>query len=825
DAYGRVYELTPQFATQCGYTVHRDFWDDVDFYASLSSCYSQSVNDLHFTLIVQIKVFTTKDRKMAFNKIPSFTPPPHKVSVRKEVPPISTDFVSDQAEDWEMAVPHAAAGEYSIWQVVFHLPKGQLYSMLARDAYTKGYGINTTVSRLLLRAAYNATEHQKLMIQGTNFSIIRSSTFYKQRWMILMVDTAVACPVDEVEVVNGGIVWTIPRIVLPLVLGTKSFKAVSVEMGVDARQLDKRTIDKRNYTLTIDATFITIKIPLGAEGGYYKSHVVNGQYGITYSINLLLDHIWMDDFWEETKYTIIKPVITPFDLRTPVVVNNTEPNTRIFNVTIGTFLTDVELVAISIGPEHLTITEANSRGYNVQEVLYPDDLKGYTLEIPFDDPNIEKKYIIDTFRTYTLNITYHFNVLPWNDPFTHPAKIVVGVHDVVLPKAVGFCDQHTLYLLVTHGNLDQTSQSFIGNTQLTPQSAEKLGYEMTDNSTHLMVGVPHTSHNVVYEKKGIDRFGLRVSLELNLKDQKNQIDFGNFSVSCSFSTKNLIACFPNGTMRVTALNFGVPDMDLMRLELRDNCAPRITNNAAVFEFNVNTCGTYRKFSQKYMIYENEVSYYQPGVVEPVYRLAVACHYLLNDTLTFRYGFQDNPVPEVKPGYGLLALIMRLSKDEAYTSFYKDTEYPIVKFLGVPLYFEIELLYSKDPQLELFLQDCWATAFPDRNSNPQWDIIINSCANSDDSDVSHFYPVIKDARVKFPMHFKRFDVVMFAFLQNEMPLSQEISFHCSVVICDANDPASDLLCAGKCIPGKQRARRSAVQHNYLHGYVSSGAVML
>lgn len=73
--------------------------------------------------------------------------------------------------------------------------------------------------------------------------------------------------------------------------------------------------------------------------------------------------------------------------------------------------------------------------------------------------------------------------------------------------------------------------------------------------------------------------------------------------------------------------------------------------------------------------------------------------------------------------GPIVLDMQLAKDESYTTLYKKDEYPVVKYLAVPLYFEVQLLHNEDPQIELFLQSCWATASPGRDSIPQWPIIV------------------------------------------------------------------------------------------------------
>lgn len=102
---------------------------------------------------------------------------------------------------------------------MFHQPE-EKKALLVSNAWSAGYGLNTTDTRVLLRIPYTAEQIQlvevgmlvpaqqaarlcrsnqisSLQDQGITFSAVRSSTFYKQRGMILMVDTAVACPVGE----------------------------------------------------------------------------------------------------------------------------------------------------------------------------------------------------------------------------------------------------------------------------------------------------------------------------------------------------------------------------------------------------------------------------------------------------------------------------------------------------------------------------------------------------------------------------------------------------------------------------------------------------
>lgn len=125
---------------------------------------------------------------------------------------------------------YSKAEEASIWQTVFHQPE-EKRALLVSNAWSAGYGLNTTDSRVVLRVPYTAAQVQLLEVgvlllaqqaarlcrsnqmpslqdQGVTFSVLRSSTFYKYQWVILMVDTAVACPVGkECGCYNAKMCW------------------------------------------------------------------------------------------------------------------------------------------------------------------------------------------------------------------------------------------------------------------------------------------------------------------------------------------------------------------------------------------------------------------------------------------------------------------------------------------------------------------------------------------------------------------------------------------------------------------------------------------
>ncbi|XP_051881383.1 zona pellucida protein AX 1 [Pristis pectinata] len=832
DQSGYIVPVTPRFASQCGYTIAVDH-QNIEFRASILSCGVHILNDEQFNLTVQIQVSGTDMSASTYIETLSCMYSPWagrevfceenymQVSVQRNIPTIEEDYAQD-AEDWALAFPEAVDAESGMWQVVFHTSSGKK-TMTVKEAHQLNYGINTTDSRILFRAPYHTKEAEVVSVHGIPLSVIRSTSFYRQQWMILLIDTAVACPLDGISFSDDLIIWTLPRIFTPIV--TSTVHQDNSSMGVNGIKLDPERMAERNYSLNKNDTSLAIKVPIGAQDGYYKSHVVDGQYGIKYSINLFLEHLWKDDTWELNKMNIIHPVTTPFIPKPLVLTDDTIPEQWLFNVSLGNFLPDVELQKVTLGSLSFPVDEQNQL-FDVYNGTTPNETtlnKIFVLEVPMESPVVDRKYIGDGVEQYTLDIIYTLAVVPEDEIFTYVAQLI-HKHDIVLPVANGFCDEENMTLVITHGTLDQYWIPFIGNVQLSLHKHD--GYIMRENGTHLTVTVPRDAAGVVHE--AIDHQGIRSRFDFQLKDNKSLEVLMNFSVSCSFSTTDFITCFPNGRMVITAMNLGTQlGMDTNKLMLKDpTCKAKESEFQAVFEFSAESCGTTRRFEKDYMIYENEVAYMgAKSTEEPTYRLAISCRYPINDSVHLQFEHQLNPLPVVVPGFGPIILDMQLAKDKSYATLYKEDEYPVVKYLADPLYFEVQLLHNEDPQIELFLQSCWATGSPERDGIPQWPIIVQSCEYEADPRMTIFHPVLRNERVRYPSHMKRFEVETFAFTLGDLNiLLGEVYFHCSVVLCK-KDPINKLLCPGKCVPRKQRMGRSVDGEHHLEGSVSSGAVLI
>ncbi|KYO48909.1 hypothetical protein Y1Q_0020254 [Alligator mississippiensis] len=167
------------------------------------------------------------------------------------------------------------------------------------------------------------------------------------------------------------------------------------------------------------------------EENYMESSISNGIYGVIYSINLFLEHVWTDADWNMTKYTVFKPITAPFMPRIPRIIDKTLQEKRIFEVALGPFLPDVSLVTITVGNMPLTPRETEYHGYKVYETPFPNGTKGFNLEVSFDDPNVLKEYVNRNETKYTLRVNYTLNVGPEMKPYHHSAEVECVVADIV----------------------------------------------------------------------------------------------------------------------------------------------------------------------------------------------------------------------------------------------------------------------------------------------------------------------------------------------------------------------------------------------------------
>ncbi|XP_058867635.1 uncharacterized protein LOC117962847 [Acipenser ruthenus] len=436
-----VYPLNDSYAAACGFTYSFNLPGDLIFRASFLACHVESVNDVSYALQYHFVRLDSLGRETVypFSLSCSMESPWNpreivcednymEVSVRMNVPVIAQEGL--EKEDWEAALSIAQGAVMSVWQVVFHQTGMPPKTMTAEDTRSAGYLVNSTSSRVIFRSPYGMPMSEVLLVSGIPVEAIRATVFYKQRWMLLLVDTSAACAKNP-SVFNGTYLsWVTPRLITPLVLHPTKFLDKRITMGVEGRVLDEVAATSRGYQLLVNGTAVEIRIPFGAVGGYRKSHVIDNKYNQVYEIDLFLEHQWADDLWEVTQHRSFKPARSPYLPETPYVVNNTIPSEKGFTVTLGNFKPDVELKNLTLNGVPLTLPEAQNRGVKISEVQHPNGTKDFVLKVPFDNPLVSVEYIGALIRRYTLNINYTLNIVPQNEPYFHPAAIVCDVKDV-----------------------------------------------------------------------------------------------------------------------------------------------------------------------------------------------------------------------------------------------------------------------------------------------------------------------------------------------------------------------------------------------------------
>ncbi|KAK5930031.1 hypothetical protein CesoFtcFv8_000284 [Champsocephalus esox] len=441
--------------------------------------------------------------------------------------------------------------------------------------------------------------------------------------------------------------------------------------------------------------------------------------------------------------------------------------------------------------------------------------------------------------SYFLPLIFGLVVLPEETPFALPVDLQASLQDIVLPIMAGTCDQNHFHISVKFGSHGSNFKAIVGPRELTAEMAED--YNFYENGTHLSLSLPYTAKDAVFELLTAESVKSRI--DLLLLDRANDWVLADLYLACYFPLK-ATECHPNGTMTAVAVKVeSTRNLKPSQLTLKDqSCTPQFSDDrGAYFSFSVDTCGTTRTFFDNYMMYENEIrlSYNNAKAaantspVDPDYRQTISCFYVVNETQTVAFSAKPRTYePAAEIGTGQLMVQMRLSQDPSYGLFYQAEDYPVVKYLQQPLYFEVELMHSTDPHLELIAENCWATLYEDRTSLPSWDIIVDGCENRNDSYATIFHPVVSDSKVLVPSHIKRFSVKMFTFTKDDEVLKDQIYVHCDAVICDTSSQA-DGSCRGQCVhpPGQSYSRPAGVKKERRstdsprQRQISSGAIIL
>ncbi|XP_048064404.1 zona pellucida protein AX 2 isoform X1 [Megalobrama amblycephala] len=836
--------LTPHLAAQCGYTQKSDPWGNTIVSASLKNCFAEIKGDQEFKVAIQVKL---DEFSMLSEKVyEAFKSCSHtlvsreilcetnfmEVSVRNAIPEIKKAPV----KEWPAVIPNL-----QLWKILLYTPEEKAFDKETLQGM--GYSVYSSPTRLVLRSPYNMAETFVQNVDDVDMMVFKSVVLFRDRWMLAIVESAAACPTDGASVVGEMIYWRFPINITPLV--SSEVDILEVHMGINGRRLTPEEMNSLNFGMTFTESHVVVEIPVGAPGGYYKSHALENHLHISYSIEPMLELLWKEGL-DKTTYKVLFPITTPLTPWPPQIIDNTQPKKKIFDILLGYFLPDVELLNITFGSELLTVSEIIITGLVLQEQSFLNGTKAFNLQVPFSEPYVQVKIFRPDRRTYILPLVFGFIILPEHASFSHPAVLQVSLNDTVLPNAGGICIEDIFNIHIKYGSTPRSQLKIkLGQVELNDNVLQQ--YEHHSNETHFNIVVPFLAPLVAIES--VQSTGVTGRIDVEIYDTLNDLLVKDFSLACPFFVK-MSECFSNGTITVV-----LPKLESLKrlapgeLSLRDPaCKPHYNeDHFAYFRFDVTTCGTTRKFVEDTMIYENEFTWKSDEPLlqiseshsEAEYRFTVSCIYTANATQSMIF-HAVSPLrePEADVGKGELTVSLRLSQDMVYRLFYHDGDYPVLKFLKQPLYFEVGMDHSRDSRLAVTLENCWATLTKDRESKPRWDLIVDGCPNPKDPERTVFHPVIEDDRVDIPDHFKRFEVKTFTFTEDDGSsenegdnMARRVFVHCDVVICHVENIA-DGRCYKQCAAtqntigsSSNRVLRSSSFSEEALEHVSIGPILL
>ncbi|XP_039631760.1 zona pellucida sperm-binding protein 2-like [Polypterus senegalus] len=420
---------------------------------------------------------------------------------------------------------------------------------------------------------------------------------------------------------------------------------------------------------------------------------------------------------------------------------------------------------------------------------------------------------LQVFQDLSGNIILYFSDVLFSC-YTGFAQINVRVKMLCAPDLVS-CNDNGLLMVVPPFPGTFTGLT-IGTLQYLPSSSspdvlimnETAGLIISISKSHPMA---RTQACVQYQESGEQIVLPATVLSFNVSQMPV-----SFTVwpSCPCVRNSTEMCHGGFMDFVVRSNSTVPSLDLTKVRLRDpTCLPvKSFPDALLYHIPLLSCGTTVKVQNGALIYENEVravlSDWPLGVItrDSELRVTVRCYYNASSDKGLVLNISTNAPPPPAINQGDLTIVLQAYPDDLYSAPYRNQDYPIVKYLRAPIYLEVQVLNRRDPNIELVLENCWATAHPDPNSLPRWRLITAGCPYGEDNYPTVMHPMSDFTGIQFPSHYKRFDVKAFTFVSNGVALSNTMYFHCSALICDLSKPDS-AKCAGHCQdPTRVRHRR-------------------
>ncbi|XP_052618834.1 zona pellucida sperm-binding protein 1 isoform X1 [Peromyscus californicus insignis] len=291
-------------------------------------------------------------------------------------------------------------------------------------------------------------------------------------------------------------------------------------------------------------------------------------------------------------------------------------------------------------------------------------------------------------------------------------------------------------------------------------------------------------------------------------------------VPCYYGNTATLQCFRSGYFTLvmsqeTALTHKVILNNVHLAYAPSGCLPTQKTSAfVVFHVPLALCGTTIQVVGEQLIYENQlvsnidVQKGPQGSItrDNVFRLHVRCIFNASDFLPIQASIFPPQPPAPVTQSGPLRLELRIAKDKTFSSYYQESDYPLVRLLQEPVHVEVHLLQRADPSLVLVLHQCWATPAVSPFQQPQWPILSHGCPFKGDNYRTQLVAVDR-AELPFWSHYQRFTIATFTLLDSssQNALRGLVYFFCSASVCYPEGPET---CSTICDSGMARRRRAS-----------------
>uniref|UniRef100_A0A8C2GU16 ZP domain-containing protein n=1 Tax=Cyprinus carpio TaxID=7962 RepID=A0A8C2GU16_CYPCA len=646
-----VHIISEAHASMCGYTLN-NLNGRASLRASYFSCYTENKNDSNFIFKLNVVLTDHTGRENKHSLTENCTLPVDwsskeilceenyiEVTVARDTPCRSDKYNTS----WPAALAFAQRSAISEWQIMFLNQDFQsLDAMSISDARRMGYMLDSTPNRVVFRSAYNQTHSAITEIDGIAVEVIHATVFFRRKWAVVMLDTSAACTIAPSSFDGVILHWRTPKVMTPLVQDFSRFVSRSIELGAHAQLLDEATRKTMGYVLGEDGQVVHVSMPFGAPGGYRMSLVENNVYKESYKAFLCYEHIYShvftDDTEIQTRHRQLRVMETPLVPRIPFAIDETLPHEEVFTVYLGSFASDVELIAIKLNENYLSVTDAIQQHYFITKIPHTNGTHGFIIKVPFEDKSVNKVYLGEGLLQYSVEINYTLNIIKQSDSFFHHVSVVAHVNDAFPPDVSAFCTAQSIIFRINHPKKAGLWEVCVGHQALTSDLSRQEGYILKNDSQSMTLEVPLFTSGYIYEDITLRNFV--GSFEILIRDSKTLEIHKRITKHCYFQSEELTVCSTDGMMTVVATTTktwpAVPPSSTTLLDR--SCRPKATDETRVlFSFGVDTCGTRLMFGEGYIVYENEVIS-DGGVIidqesaitrESKFRLTVRCFYALD----------------------------------------------------------------------------------------------------------------------------------------------------------------------------------------------------